>query len=781
MASEDAENKDMEVNVLDELLENADDDDLAAELKDEEKKCGKKTPVSAVTPPLVKATLATSAIPKKKSTPKAKKPPSVEVTVSPKKATPAAKTPAPKSSVPAAKKKAVVSGSTAESVAAPVQNSAVAQTALDLSTSAAAQAKPSSQPKLVQKIPTKITKSSGPGEKGMTVKAKPVVSATGEPKMSPEDLLASEAAPAKGMVIKKTVAKKILTTVQTPNKIVKKLVAVKPGSKKSPDTAAVAKPRSDKAVLPSKTAVPVPPPSKHSPDEDPDRLHVTPTAEELQVAEDTAVPPPMVASSAAVPALSSESIAAIVSGGAKPGGGGPEKRHKNPDYDTRSEASSSEHESCSCSLGSSTSRSRSRSRSRSQSFSGSSSLASGPTEHSPRQHVSRKRRHSPIVYDRKNRSAERAQKRSRFSSSSRREHSEPSDHHLVKYFFRNARFFLVKSNNHENVALSKAKGVWSTPPQNEAKLNQAFRECKNVILVYSVKESGKFQGFARLASESTHNCPPIQWVLPPGLSARALGGVFHVDWICRRELPFTKTTHLYNPWNEGKQVKIGRDGQEIEPRVAEELCRLFPVDELIDLRTILHRSGRSSRRRHHSPSRRSSSRHRRHHRGGGGSNEDARQRHTLARLHSRRSHASHSSRSPRPRHRRDSAEEGYRLARRVRYSGEHEIAMDRFQVRREPPPMNGGYQDYLREYHHHQRPPMPPMPYGPPPPFPMEAMSYHYERAIQHIDYNHGVPPRPPRVLEKRSYEMTVDDFIRRTARPPPSRAERSGRYRERR
>ncbi|CAN8010645.1 unnamed protein product [Ixodes pacificus] len=124
---------------------------------------------------------------------------------------------------------------------------------------------------------------------------------------------------------------------------------------------------------------------------------------------------------------------------------------------------------------------------------------------------------------------------------------------------------------------------------------------------------------------------------------------------------------------------------------------------------------------------------------------------------------------------------GYRLARRVRYSGEHEMAMDRFQVRREPPPMNGGYQDYLREYHHHQRPPMPPMPYGPPPPFPMDAMSYHYERAIQHIDYNHGVPPRPPRVLEKRSYEMTVDDFIRRTARPPPSRAERSGRYRERR
>lgn len=45
----------------------------------------------------------------------------------------------------------------------------------------------------------------------------------------------------------------------------------------------------------------------------------------------------------------------------------------------------------------------------------------------------------------------------------------------LKYVFRNARYFLVKSNNYENVALAKAKGVWSTPPQNEAKLNMAYK------------------------------------------------------------------------------------------------------------------------------------------------------------------------------------------------------------------------------------------------------------------------------------------------------------------
>lgn len=53
--------------------------------------------------------------------------------------------------------------------------------------------------------------------------------------------------------------------------------------------------------------------------------------------------------------------------------------------------------------------------------------------------------------------------------------------------------------------------------------------------------------------------------------SKALGGVFDIDWICKKELSFTCTTHLHNGWNDGKPVKIGRDGQEIEPKVAEEL------------------------------------------------------------------------------------------------------------------------------------------------------------------------------------------------------------------
>lgn len=90
---------------------------------------------------------------------------------------------------------------------------------------------------------------------------------------------------------------------------------------------------------------------------------------------------------------------------------------------------------------------------------------------------------------------------------------------------------MIKSNNAENVTLSKVKGVWSTLPMNEAKLNHAYSEARNVLLIFSVKESGKFAGFARLASEVNYDEPPINWVsLSTGDwgNKNAFGGVFKV-------------------------------------------------------------------------------------------------------------------------------------------------------------------------------------------------------------------------------------------------------------
>uniref|UniRef100_A0A1A9WC88 YTH domain-containing protein n=1 Tax=Glossina brevipalpis TaxID=37001 RepID=A0A1A9WC88_9MUSC len=160
----------------------------------------------------------------------------------------------------------------------------------------------------------------------------------------------------------------------------------------------------------------------------------------------------------------------------------------------------------------------------------------------------------------------------------------------LNYLFRDTRFFLIKSNNSDNVNISKSQNVWATLPQNDANLSQAFKEARNVLLIFSVNESGKFAGFARMSASSRRDITQPAWVLPPSMSSRALGGVIEIDWICRKELSFNCTSHLYNSWNEGKPVKIGRDGQEIEPKVGAELCRLFPEDEKIELTPILRKS-----------------------------------------------------------------------------------------------------------------------------------------------------------------------------------------------
>ena len=99
--------------------------------------------------------------------------------------------------------------------------------------------------------------------------------------------------------------------------------------------------------------------------------------------------------------------------------------------------------------------------------------------------------------------------------------------------FKDARFFLMKSSNFENVEISKEKGVWSTLLGNEIRINHAFRQVRNVILIFSVKESGRFSGFGRLRTGSRKDGPEVDWVPPAGLSRRALGGVFEVDWISK--------------------------------------------------------------------------------------------------------------------------------------------------------------------------------------------------------------------------------------------------------
>ena len=56
-----------------------------------------------------------------------------------------------------------------------------------------------------------------------------------------------------------------------------------------------------------------------------------------------------------------------------------------------------------------------------------------------------------------------------------------------------------------------------------------------------------------------------------------LGRPFAVQWLCVRKLPFIKTRGLKNPWNATREVKVARDGTELEPEVGRRLIALFNI------------------------------------------------------------------------------------------------------------------------------------------------------------------------------------------------------------
>ena len=53
------------------------------------------------------------------------------------------------------------------------------------------------------------------------------------------------------------------------------------------------------------------------------------------------------------------------------------------------------------------------------------------------------------------------------------------------------------------------------------------------------------------------------------------GKPFKLEWLSTTRLPFYRTRGLRNPWNSNREVKIARDGTELEPSVGRRLVGLF--------------------------------------------------------------------------------------------------------------------------------------------------------------------------------------------------------------
>ena len=63
-----------------------------------------------------------------------------------------------------------------------------------------------------------------------------------------------------------------------------------------------------------------------------------------------------------------------------------------------------------------------------------------------------------------------------------------------------------------------------------------------------------------------------------GGESKAWGKPFRLEWLSTTRLPFYRTRGLRNPWNSNREVKIARDGTELEPAMARRLIGLFHRD-----------------------------------------------------------------------------------------------------------------------------------------------------------------------------------------------------------
>lgn len=128
------------------------------------------------------------------------------------------------------------------------------------------------------------------------------------------------------------------------------------------------------------------------------------------------------------------------------------------------------------------------------------------------------------------------------------------------------RAFLVKPESHEAVARSLHTGKHAVTHRAREVLNQAYHGTEQVVLVFSVPRSSRFQGYALMRGPIPLGGNPMNPAVTPE---------FDVAWYVRTDLPFHETMHLRNSLNEGKPVKVGRDGQEIEPEATAKLLAVL--------------------------------------------------------------------------------------------------------------------------------------------------------------------------------------------------------------
>jgi len=185
------------------------------------------------------------------------------------------------------------------------------------------------------------------------------------------------------------------------------------------------------------------------------------------------------------------------------------------------------------------------------------------------------------------------------------------------------RYFICKSLSEEDLVRSMQTCTWTTQPHNRAALNAAFKK-SDVYLIFSANKSREYFGYAKMTSpvpdgdtnedlalrrensdtitrfvagtavvpdgkivedrsrntifwESSSSTGAGSKALSPAdLSpGSAMSQPFSIEWQSQRRVPFSRTRGLLNPLNQNREVKVARDGTELDPSVGKTMMVLF--------------------------------------------------------------------------------------------------------------------------------------------------------------------------------------------------------------
>lgn len=95
-------------------------------------------------------------------------------------------------------------------------------------------------------------------------------------------------------------------------------------------------------------------------------------------------------------------------------------------------------------------------------------------------------------------------------------------------------------------------------------------------------QQSESQALARVPEEMDGDVSRVDDSAP---TREGWGESFPIEWICTERLPFFRTRHLRNPWNHDREIKVSRDGTELEPGIGQTLLdewRTLAAESTVD-------------------------------------------------------------------------------------------------------------------------------------------------------------------------------------------------------